>query len=179
MKKLLLSACIFCSTSIVAAAQHDHSSHQKEQATANPASNPQTSDNHTKKVFAEMFFSYINLKNALIAGDAGSAAANANAFLRTVNTIDFKLISEANLHILANDAGKIAGTKELKKQRAYFASLSSNVVSVAKAFKLTDTPVYVQYCPMQKASWLSTEKNIRNPYFGNNMLTCGEVTETL
>ncbi|RYF85874.1 MAG: DUF3347 domain-containing protein, partial [Chitinophagaceae bacterium] len=46
-------------------------------------------------------------------------------------------------------------------------------------FKLSDKPVYVQYCPMKKATWLSSEKQIRNPYYGSSMLTCGEVTETL
>jgi Cu(I)/Ag(I) efflux system membrane fusion protein len=43
--------------------------------------------------------------------------------------------------------------------------------------------IYVQHCPMadnnKGADWLSTEKEIRNPYFGSSMLTCGEVTSEL
>ncbi|RYG53246.1 MAG: DUF3347 domain-containing protein [Chitinophagaceae bacterium] len=44
--------------------------------------------------------------------------------------------------------------------------------------KLGDKPVYLQYCPMAKASWLSNENEIRNPYYGTAMLTCGEVKKT-
>ncbi len=62
---------------------------------------------------------YYNVKNALVAGDATSASANALAFTKTVNSIDYKVISEGNVHILANDAGKIAETKDIKKQRQY------------------------------------------------------------
>jgi hypothetical protein len=39
-------------------------------------------------------------------------------------------------------------------------------------------PVYYQYCPMKKAYWLSKEKDIKNPYYGSSMLTCGKVAET-
>lgn len=122
---------------------------------------------------------YYNIKNALVTGDVNSAASNADQFSRTANTIDFKVISEGNIQILSKDAGKISSTKDLKKQRDYFATLSSNMASVAKVTKLGNQPVYVQYCPMKKASWLSSEKQIRNPYYGSSMLTCGEVTETL
>jgi DNA-binding transcriptional regulator WhiA len=70
-------------------------------------------------------------------------------------------------------------TKDLKKQREYFASFSTNMIAVAKAVKLSDKPVYHAYCPMKKASWLSSEKAIKNPYYGSSMLTCGEVTGTI
>jgi hypothetical protein len=35
------------------------------------------------------------------------------------------------------------------------------------------------YCPMKKANWLSSSATIKNPYYGNSMLTCGKVVETL
>ncbi|RYF79677.1 MAG: DUF3347 domain-containing protein, partial [Chitinophagaceae bacterium] len=47
----------------------------------------------------------------------------------------------------------------------------------AKALKPGNEPIYLQYCPMKNASWLSSAKQIRNPYYGSSMLTCGEVTE--
>ena len=122
---------------------------------------------------------YYNIKNALVAGDATSASANALAFSKTVNSIDYKVISEGNIHTLANDAGKISETKDIKKQREYFANFSINMAAVAKAIKLSDQPIYQAYCPMKKAYWLSNEKAIKNPYYGSSMLTCGQVTETL
>ena len=33
--------------------------------------------------------------------------------------------------------------------------------------------VNVVFCSMAKASWLQTDKKIRNPYYGKKMLTCG------
>ena len=35
--------------------------------------------------------------------------------------------------------------------------------------------VYVVYCLMAKSSWLQKDKTIRNPYHGQEMLTCGEI----
>ena len=180
MKTILLSAALF-SISITLSAQHDHSSHQKQEANTNADTKAKVafSDGANQQQLSQLLAAYYNIKNALVAGDAGSATANAELFLKNVNTVDYKLISESNVHILSKDATKISGTKDLRKQRAYFANLSSNMVAVAKAFKLGNQPVYLQYCPMKKASWLSSEKHIRNPYYGNAMLTCGEVTETL
>ena len=40
-----------------------------------------------------------------------------------------------------------------------------------------------QYCSMAfdnaGASWVATEREVRNPYFGDAMLKCGKVTEEL
>jgi len=181
VKKLFLLATIVSYTSIAGLAQHDHSNHQSKNPTSNTDATSESSgvDGQTQKQFSQLLSSYLNIKNALVTGDANSAGSNVDQFLRTANAIDFKVISEGNLHILSKDAGNISATKDLKKQREYFANLSSNMATIAKSFKLSDKPVYVQYCPMQKASWLSSEKQIRNPYYGSSMLTCGEVTETL
>ncbi len=122
---------------------------------------------------------YYNIKNALVVGNANDAAIAATAFLKAANSIDYKIISEGNINTLVKDAGKISETTDIKKQRAYFANFSTNMAAVAKAVKLTDKPVYYAYCPMKKAYWLSSEKAIKNPYYGSAMLTCGEVTETI
>jgi hypothetical protein len=49
------------------------------------------------------------------------------------------------------------------------------MIALTKQFKLSDKPVYVQYCPMADGSWLSDEKQIVNPYYGKSMLSCGSV----
>jgi len=45
--------------------------------------------------------------------------------------------------------------------------------------KLSDAPLYQQYCPMKKSYWLSKDAAIKNPYYGKQMLTCGKVSDTL
>ena len=37
----------------------------------------------------------------------------------------------------------------------------------------------VAYCPMKKAHWLQHDAKITNPYFGTEMLDCGDVQQTL
>jgi len=53
------------------------------------------------------------------------------------------------------------------------------MIALAKEYKLSENPVYVQYCPMADSSWLSDESKIANPYYGKSMLTCGNVKSTL
>ena len=80
---------------------------------------------------------------------------------------------------LLKDARTIAQSKDLSTQREKFATLSTTMIALAKTVKLSTEPVYLQYCPMKKASWLSNTKAIKNPYYGNAMLTCGNVKEAL
>lgn len=163
--------------SITALAQHDHGGQQPKKIDSTTAVQTNATEN-SKKQLAQLLASYYNVKNALVAGDATSAANNAEEFLRTANTVDYKVISEGNIHTLAIDAGRISETRDLKRQREYFANFSINMAEVARAIKLSQQPIYLQYCPMKKASWLSSEKAIKNPYYGSSMLSCGQVTET-
>ena len=164
--------------SISAFAQHDHSSHQQQKTGSTADTIKAMVSSTSQKQLSQLLVAYYNLKNALVSDDATSAALNADVFLKIANSIDYKVLSEGNAHVLSRDAGKISSTKDLEKQRVNFVNLSSNMVAVAGRLKLVDQPVHVQFCPMKKASWLSAEKDIRNPYYGSKMLTCGEVTET-
>ena len=122
---------------------------------------------------------YYNIKNALVAGNANNASLAATAFVKAASIVDHNIIAESSINALVKDAAKIAATTDIKKQRESFAGFSTNMATLAKAVKLTDKPVYYAYCPMKKAYWLSSEKAIKNPYYGSAMLTCGEVTETI
>lgn len=127
----------------------------------------------------QLLKSYYEVKNALVTGNSENAAANAEAFVKTANTVDYKLISEGSVNILLKDAGAISSTKDIKKQREAFVNLSKNMAEIAKVTKLSDEPIYKQYCPMKNAYWLSNEKTIKNPYYGSSMLSCGNVEETI
>ncbi|MEJ5963317.1 DUF3347 domain-containing protein [Pedobacter immunditicola] len=128
---------------------------------------------------SQLLDSYYDIKDALVAGDASKAALNAGQFVKAANAIDYKVIAEGNIHALLKDAGTISDTQDIKKQREQFVNLSANMIAVAKGTKLGAQPIYEAYCPMKKASWLSNNKTIRNPYYGSAMLSCGKVVETL
>ena len=128
---------------------------------------------------SQLLHSYYDIKNALVAGNANTTSASAEQFLKTVNAIDYKVISEGNINTLLKDATAISESKDLSQQRMHFANLSTNMFAVAKAVKLTTEPIYYVYCPMKKTHWLSSEAAIKNPYYGSAMPTCGKVEETL
>lgn len=178
MRKIFLLATLSCFITIAALAQDEHSNHQNQSNNSKVDTTGNKIDEYSKQQLSQLLNTYYNIKNALVTGDASTAATNADLFLKTANTIDFKVISEGNLHIITKDAGKISNTRDLKKQREFLAGLSANMASVAEALPLSDKPIYLQYCPMKKATWLSSEKQIRNPYYGSSMLTCGEIKET-
>jgi Cu(I)/Ag(I) efflux system membrane fusion protein len=73
---------------------------------------------------------------------------------------------------------KASSAEDVAGMREAFKDISEHLIMAAKKQGLEET-LYVQYCPMAKASWLSKKKEIRNPYYGSSMLKCGTVKETL
>ena len=76
-------------------------------------------------------------------------------------------------------AAKIASAGKIEDQRAQFNALTTEVEKLVKSSKLTGGKVYKQYCPMADGYWLSSESGIKNPYYGSEMLECGEVKEEI
>jgi len=73
--------------------------------------------------------------------------------------------------------------EDVEKQRVAYTQFEDALYQSIKAFAVTEKPIYRQYCPMAQNSkgayWLSDKKLIRNSYFGEQMLTCGETKETI
>lgn len=121
--------------------------------------------------------SYFELKDALVAGNAKGVPAAATELSTQLGELSAPEAKQA-----ATQAAAVAKAKTLKDQRAQFAVLSESLYRLTKASEPSST-VYYQHCPMYNkgkgANWLSQEKAIRNPYYGEQMLTCGSVVETL
>merc|ERR1711976_593078 len=83
---------------------------------------------------------------------------------------------------LKSSASAIEKNSDIAVQRGHFKHLSAHMISSVRLFGINKT-VYSEFCPMadnnKGAYWLSLEKEIRNPYYGEAMLTCGEVKETI
>lgn len=143
-------------------------------------------DRPVSKQLSPLLTEYYNIKDALIGSNAGTASAEAAAFVKTAAAIDMNSMPAAAHDAymplsakLVADAQAIADTKDISKQRAYFKTFSDNFYQLAKAVSLSAQPVYQEYCPMKKAYWLSSSNAIKNPYFGSQMLTCGKVSDTI
>ncbi len=119
---------------------------------------------------------YVDLKDVLVksnASEARIAAAELGSALR-------KIKGSENTAILAE---KIAASTDLSEQRTSFTALSNDVITLFKQSEIASGSIYVQYCPMANEGeggyWLSSQSEIMNPYYGDEMLHCGEVKETL
>ena len=116
---------------------------------------------------------YIAVKDALVKGDAATAATQA-AELNKAITEHSDILDKVSANATA-----ISKTTDIELQRKQFKTLSDNFYTLSKSVKLSETPVYRLYCPMKKSYWLSKETVIKNPYYGKQMLNCGNVSDTL
>lgn len=141
-----------------------------------------------KTQISQLLSQYMILKEALVASDPNAAKASANEVLEIARAMpvatltgDEKAYAEEKREEVVSSATQIAEANDLEAQRENFELLSEAVFSMAKAFDAADQTLYYQHCPMamnnQGAYWLSTNSEIRNPYFGEQMLKCGSTEE--
>ncbi|MFE3866827.1 DUF3347 domain-containing protein [Flavobacterium sp. LS2P90] len=137
----------------------------------------------------EIVTNYLKLKNALVKDDSKGAANAGKALYATLNTLDSKSL-DAKLKKeyvdIADDAKEHAehigdNPGKIEHQREHFAMLSKDINDLIKTFGTTQK-LYQDYCPMydegKSGYWISETKEIKNPYFGSQMLTCGSVKKT-
>ena len=88
-----------------------------------------------------------------------------------------------HLSVLNEEIEIIQKSSSIEKQRISFALFNDAFYKSMKIFGLDSGTVYYQYCPMangdEGAFWFSKISEIKNPYFGDEMLKCGETKETL
>ena len=134
-----------------------------------------TTDKKSENIVLEK---YLEIKNALVQTDGESASKAATELVKSIGDNPDELIQKIRF-----DAQHIADTENTDHQRDHFNTLSDNIYQWVKATESNEQKLYRQYCPMafdnSGAYWLSAEKEINNPYFGDKMLRCGSVKEEL
>ncbi|WP_040626711.1 DUF3347 domain-containing protein [Mucilaginibacter paludis] len=134
----------------------------------------------------QVLASYLDIKNALATDNSKLANQKATEFTAALKAVNAgKLDAKQKTTWLAYseklrfDGDHISESQKIDHQREHFTSLSKNMFTVVKALKANKQVIYQQYCPMKKASWLSETMAIKNPYYGKEMLECGQTKETL
>ncbi|MCB9052522.1 MAG: efflux RND transporter periplasmic adaptor subunit [Lewinellaceae bacterium] len=133
---------------------------------------------------------YLKLKDALVATDSLAAAKAGEGFLEGLNQVDMGLLQGpahhfwmGQLNAMRTHAGKIAKAKNVEEERKQFDFLSTLLIETIRAFGTEGHQLYIQHCPMafddRGADWISEETQILNPYFGDKMLKCGVVKDSL
>ena len=129
---------------------------------------------------------YLKLKDALVASDSGLSAGYANELFTILNRLDASdlgSVEQSHLKKTKDMLESISKSNDLTRQRADFVILNENMVALASNLSAVENTLYVQLCPMANdnkgAVWLSTEQEIRNPYYGDAMLKCGTVKSVI
>ncbi|WP_418360078.1 DUF3347 domain-containing protein [Sphingobacterium detergens] len=163
---------------------------------ANPENTPESKEESTRSSsvakagnFQPIYDQYFQLKDALVASDhktVATGAAKLSGLLTTLKSSDLTTAEQqawkAQANSITQHSKALQEAKDLAKQRVAFVSLSEEVYKLAKTSKPA-LPVYQQKCPMfnggKGATWLSLNKDVKNPYYGAQMLTCGSTIQTI
>lgn len=138
----------------------------------------------------DIIICYLNLKNKLVKDDSEGAAEKGKILLASFNRLATKTLdaNQKKVYIdIAEDAKEQAehiaeNAGKLDHQREHFILLSKDINDLIKMFG-SKMQLYQDYCPMANdgkgAIWISETKEIKNPFYGSKMLTCGSLKKTL
>ncbi len=131
-----------------------------------------------------IIMNYLELKNALVADNTEAAASSGTKIVSAFKAFDVKSYSEEEQKELneiienAKEQAEHIAESAMDHQREHFEILSKDVVDLI-AITGTEKTLYQDFCPMYNdgkgAIWLSEIKEIKNPYYGSKMLTCGSL----
>lgn len=152
---------------------NDHAS----QGSIHPANNKgeiSTASFRDDKVSA-VYRHYLHVTDALVQSDSKEARLGSAALKTALREIGHSKGAEV--------AEKIARAKDLAAQREQLNLLTTEIEGILKKSPVASGEVYKQYCPMANEGnggyWFSSDPAIRNPYYGDEMLNCGEVKEVI
>ena len=193
MKTILLSGIMSVTIGFSACSNSENSreSTTGNKDTASTAVNTNHSIDQAKSgTISDVVSGYLRVKNALTNDDgneAASAAKEINESLAKVNesalNVDQKKVYDDVKDDITEHAQHIAdNSAKIDRQREHFDLLSRDMINLVKATRSSQT-LFRDFCPMYNnkkgAYWLSETKEIKNPYYGKEMLKCGELKEEI
>lgn len=173
--------------------QHDMSRMSDSAAMGNMATDKEVTVTEAKKSSAdltELYSHYTHLTFALSGDDDKEAVSAAKGILASFPKIDKNGFSdeqkkefaelEASIREHAEHIADNAGN--IDHQREHLDIMSTDFYDLLTDFG-TPKPVYKVFCPMYNDNkgtfWLSDSREVKNPYYGKEMLSCGEVQEEI
>lgn len=135
---------------------------------------------------------YLAAQQALAADKFDSASAAAQAMREAFNKIDSSVLQgeasdawrETWSKSLAKSLDALTQSRDIETFRAAFKAVSDDMIGTIQQFGAAgDTALYMVNCPMafdfEGADWVQAGEDVANPYFGLDMLKCGDVTGQL
>ncbi len=175
--------------SMMSISTEDEGADDEEHLHAAARTTVQTAPDGFLQQLAAVLQAYYEAHAALSADDPRAAKTAADNVKRTIDEIDMGLL-DGDAHTVWMDHLKelnaasesLSRASELASQREAFHQLSQQLAKTIRTFPVR-LLVYQAFCPMAfddaGAIWLQPEEEITNPYFGDMMLGCGEIQQTL
>ncbi len=129
---------------------------------------------------------YLSIKDALVedstegAADAGSKLVSALEGFDVSSYSDSEQTELKDIILDAKEHAEHISESPMEHQREHFKTLSKDVTDMV-AITGTEQKLYEQFCPMydKGSAWLSASNEVKNPYYGSKMLTCGKVEKVI
>ena len=145
---------------------------------------------NAKDALKPLFTEYLVMKDALTNDNLENAKKAGSNILKTVDGLNMALFTGESHNVwmglssdLKNTLQHVQHFKTLEEIRKAFQQVSNTMIGLETSFNTNDGALYVMHCPMANnnkgADWLSISKEVKNPYYGQSMLTCGEITKEI
>ncbi|MBD5780613.1 DUF3347 domain-containing protein [Pelagicoccus sp. NFK12] len=120
---------------------------------------------------------YFAAQAALASDDLAAAKNAAKSMLKTGEEKGCSLEEGACCATELTAATQITEASDIKAARKAFKSWSDTLIAKLDEEGLAEGSAIKMYCPMafnnMGGAWLQSSKDLRNPYYGSMMLTCG------
>jgi len=153
----------------------------KDQRTNTPSGTEIQHKNYVKPEYGQnVLQQYLHLKDALVSSNVQEARDAAKLMLMHLEIQKHEAIVKPLTEIIESEDLALQRARFYALSQALQVALESNEDEVINDGRET---LFLQYCPMafgnQGGTWLSAEPNVMNPFYGDEMLTCGVVRDTL
>ena len=163
----------------------EHEGHDMKESESTNMKMDMSIDANFKKQLTNVYKTHLGLQEAFLATDAKKAREEVSNVKVALDKVDMSLVKGemhnhwmTSLKALNETLDKIQGTNDIEKQRLAYADFNDAMYEAIEMFGTTGEVIYYQYCPMARDNnggyWLSATEEIKNPYFGDAMLSCGE-----
>ncbi|HTN07298.1 DUF3347 domain-containing protein [Agriterribacter sp.] len=145
--------------------------------------------------FENVLNRYYALRDALVASDTVAANQATALLIQSADNLkldELKSIDTNNIIIptaqtytggISSESKGLLGETGIDGKRKAFQMISGNLFDLTRTVRYGKEKVYLLHCPMAfndaGADWLSSSTEIKNPYFGSKMLTCGTVKDSV
>ncbi len=170
--------------------KEEPSGNEKQQGNSAKDMGAMSVDENFKKQLTAVYEAQLSLQKGFLNTDSKEAKEAVSVVEEAIEKVDMSLV-KGDMHIFWMNSMKglkgsldvIKSTNDVEKQRLAYADFNDELYKSIKMFGVSGVTIYYQFCPMARngdgAYWLSETEEIKNPYYGEAMLTCGETKEII